>query len=377
MHSHSSEYPRPSPRRRLAVNLRYLRALIKRFRITLALTAALFLGAPPLFQWRCQVPGGDPVPAGKAIQHVYFLLFGQPSLDCSNDWLGIVLNMLIPPVGIALIVDGVVRFAYLFFAKHKSDKEWIEVIAETLKGHVIVCGAGRVGYRVVDQLRAMGKDVVAVEKREDGPFVGVLRDEQVPLLIDDIRSPQCLPRTNVKTASAIVCATDDDLANLNIALDARRLNPSIRVVIRLFDDDLVAKVRDTFKAEALSSSSLAAPAMALAALDPRIVHSFRIGRHLMVVSVFDARTGLPGIGISELRDRFGALTLALRRGDTEKLHPGSEECIQMGDLVTLQAEYSDYRQLRAFTGEAQPPIWSDNEAAFHLPPPEQRGTGTD
>ena len=378
MHAHFSEYPRPSPRRRLAVNLRYLRALIKRFRITLMLTLMLFIGAPPLFQWRCEVPGGDPVTAGKALQHVYFLLFGQPSLDCSNDWLGIVLNMLIPPVGIALVVDGVVRFAYLFFAKHKSDKEWIEVIAETLKGHVIVCGAGRVGYRVVDQLRAMGKDVVAVEKREDGAFVGVLRDEQVPLLIDDIRSPQCLPRTNVKTASAIVCATDDDLANLNIALDARRLNPSIRVVIRLFDDDLVAKVRDTFKAEALSSSSLAAPAMALAALDPRIVHSFRIGgRHLMVVSVFDARMGLPGTTISELRDRFGALTLALRRGDTEKLHPGGDERIQMGDILTLQAEYSDYRQLRAFTGEAQPPIWSDNEAAFHLPPPHQRGTGTD
>ncbi|HLL03840.1 MAG TPA: NAD-binding protein [Myxococcaceae bacterium] len=372
-----SEYPRPPLRRRLGANLRYLRALIKRFRITLALTAGLFLGAPPLFQWRCEVPGGEPVPAGKAIQHVYFLLFGEPFLDCSNDWLGIALSMLIPPVGIALIVDGVVRFAYLFFAKHKSDKEWIEVVAETLKGHVIVCGAGRVGYRVVDQLRSMGKDVVAVEKREDGPFVGVLRDEHVPLLIDDIRSPQCLPRTNVKAACAIVCATDDDLANLNIALDARRLNPSIRVVIRLFDDDLVAKVRDTFKAEALSSSSLAAPAMALAALDPRIVHSFRIGKHLMVVSVFDARMGLPGMTISELRDRFGSLTLAVRRGDTEKLHPGGDERIQMGDRVTLQAEYTDYRRVRAFTGEAQPPIWSDNELAFELPSPEQRGTGSD
>lgn len=363
------------PRRRLVANFRYLRALIKRFRTTLALTLALFLFAPPLFQWRCEVPGGEPVPAGKAIQHVYFLLFGQPSLDCSNDWLGILLNMLIPPVGIALVVDGVVRFAYLFFAKHKSDKEWIEVIAETLKGHIIVCGAGRVGYRVVDQLRLMGREVVVVEKREEAPFVGVLRDEQVPLLIDDIRSPQCLPRTNVKAASAIVCATDDDLANLNIALDARRFNPTIRVVIRLFDDDLVAKVRDTFKAEALSSSSLAAPAMALAALDPRIVHSFRVGGHLMVVSVFEARAGLPGLTISELRDRFGTLSLAMRRGEREWLHPNGDQQIQAGDLLTLQAEYPDYRQLRAFTGEAQPPVWGDNDDAFFAPP-GHRPTGT-
>jgi Trk K+ transport system NAD-binding subunit len=365
--------PYTPPRRRLAVNVRYLRALVKRFRTTLLLTAGLFLGAPPLYQLQCRLPGDEPVKAGKALEHVYFLLFGQPSLDCMDDWSITVLNLLIPPVGIALVVDGVVRFAYLFFAKHKSDKEWIEVIAETMKGHIIVCGAGRVGYRVVDQLRSMGRDVVVVEKREDGAFVGVLRDEQVPLLIDDIRSPQCLPRLNVKEASAIVCATDDDLANLNIALDARRFKPDIRVVIRLFDDDLVAKVRDTFRAEALSSSSLAAPAMALAALDPRIVHSFRIGGHLMVVSVFEARTGLPGITISEVRDRFGALTLALRRGEQEKLHPQGDQLIQAGDILTLQAEYPDYRRLRAFTGEAQPPIWSDNEASL---PSYHRPTGT-
>jgi len=234
------------------------------------------------------------------------------------------------------------------------------VIAETLKGHIVVCGAGRVGYRVVAQLRALGKDVVVVEKREEAAFVAVLRDEQVPLLIDDIRSHQCLPRTNVLKAAAIVCATDDDLANLNIALDARKMNPDIRVVIRLFDDDLVAKVRDTFKAEALSSSSLAAPAMALAALDPRIVHSFRIGTHLMVVSVFDAREGLPGMTISEVRDRFGGLMLSMRRrGEPdERLHPAGNTRIEPGDALTVQAEYEDYRKLRAFTQEAEAPVFA-------------------
>jgi Trk K+ transport system NAD-binding subunit len=97
----------------------------------------------------------------------------------------------------------------------------------------------------------------------------------------------------------------------------------------------------------------------------------------MVVSVFDARTGLPGTSISEVRDRFGALTLALRRGDVEKLHPHGDDRIQTGDLVTLQAEYEDYRRLRSFSGESQPPVWSDNEAAFTLPAQAQRPTGTD
>ena len=77
------KYP-VSPRRRLVTNFRYLLALMKRFRTTLMLTALLFLGAPPVYQWRCRVPGGEPVRAGKALEHVYFLLFGQPSLDCGR-----------------------------------------------------------------------------------------------------------------------------------------------------------------------------------------------------------------------------------------------------------------------------------------------------
>lgn len=355
----------PSFRRRAAVNLRYLRALSRRFRTTLVLAAALFIIGPMMFEWRYRGPDGANVRFGEALHHVYFLLYGQPSLPYVDDWLVELLNVVIPPVGLALVVDGGVRFAYLFFARHRSDKEWIEVIAESLSGHVVVCGAGRVGYRVVTQLRAMGLEVVVIEKHENAAFVSVLRDERVPVLIDDTRSPQCLPRTNVKAASAIVCATDDDLANLNIALDARRMKPDIRVVIRLFDEDLVTKVRDTFKAEALSSSSLAAPAMALAAMDPRIIHSFRIGDHLMVVSVFEARQGLPGMTFSEVRERFGALSLAVRRAGAERLHPSGDEVIQAGDELTLQATYQEYRKLRDFTGEGQPPVWVEHPQHLH------------
>lgn len=342
--------------KRLAVQLRYLRALSRRFRLTLGFCAILFGLGPVLFSWRFSA-AGVPLSFGQALHHVYFLLFGQPSLPYLGDWVVETLNLLIPPLGIALVVDGVVRFAYLFFAKHRSDKEWIAVIAESLEGHVVVCGAGRVGFRVTEELLAMGKDVLVVEKREDAAFVPTLRDRQVPLLIDDTRSPHCLERLHTKKAAAIVCATDDDLANLNVALDARRINPRIRVVIRLFDDDLVHKVKDAFRAEALSTSALAAPAMALSALDPRILHSFRIESHLLVVSAFTANATLAGMTLSDLRDRFGGLTLSLRRAQAaEVLHPKGNTVVEAGDVLTVQLTYASYVALREHTGEADPPV---------------------
>lgn len=343
-------------RRAFTANVRYLWALLSRFRFTFAIALLFFVVAPAIYVLLYRLPNGDRISFGEALHHVYFLLFGQPSLPyIDNGWVE-ALNLIIPPLGIAVVVDGIVRFAYLYFAKHRSDKEWIAVISKTYSNHVVVCGAGRVGYRVVTQLVALDRDVVVVEKREDASFIATLRDMNVPVLIDDLRSPHTLARVNVKAASAIVCATDDDLANLNAALDARRLNPEIRVVIRLFDDDLVAKVKDTFKAEALSSSALAAPAMALSALDPRIIHSFQVTGHLMVVSNFVAKTGLPGLTLSEVRDRYGALCLSLRTGGQDLYHPRGNTTVQAGDELTLQASYEDYLKLRELTDETRPPI---------------------
>jgi Trk K+ transport system NAD-binding subunit len=346
----------------LEFRLRYAWALLRRFRITVAFLLLLFVALPLVYVWQYRTPMGETIGYGRALHHIYFLLFGQPSLDYVDIHVIEVLNIVIPPIGIATVVDGGVRFGYLFFAKHKAEREWIEVIAEALKGHVVVCGAGRVGYRVALQLIELKKPVLIVEARADAHFVSTLRDMNVPVLIDDVRNPLALKRLNLKDADAIICATNDDLANLNVALDARKANPSLRIVLRLFDEDLVDRVKENFRAEAHSTSALAAPAFALTALDPRILHSFHVGPHLMVVSKFEAKEKLTGLSVSELRDRFGGLTLGLRhQGSEEQLHPPGQTKIAPGDLLTVQCRYEEYRTLREFLGELSPPL----SASFH------------
>ncbi len=185
------------PRRRVAANLRYLIALLARFKVTLLMAAVLFLFAPLIFTWLYVGPDRSTIQYGQAFHHVYFLLFGQPSLPYVDNLLLEGLNLIIPPFGIAVVVDGIVRFTYLYFAKHRDDKEWIQVISETMKDHVVVCGAGRVGYRVASELLALEREMVVIEKNQGAAFVTVLRDKKIPVLIDDIRSTQCLARTNV------------------------------------------------------------------------------------------------------------------------------------------------------------------------------------
>ncbi|HZX96696.1 MAG TPA: NAD(P)-binding protein [Myxococcales bacterium] len=336
------------PRKRvLQAQALYFWALLKRFRITFLMLVVLVVGGGSLLHVLL-LRAGKPVGLGRSIVAAYFLLFAQPIIDIPDNGPVELLAVLIPPLGISTVAGGLLRFAYLFFAKTRNDKEWFAVLAQTLKDHVIVCGAGRVGFRVFEQLHKLSVPMVLIEKDESKPFIAQIRDVGVPVLIDDVRAMGTLERANLKHARSIVCATDDDLANLNVALDARKIRPGIRVVMRLFDDDLVEKTRTSFDAQAFSTSALAAPALAMAALDPNIKNSFEVGGRLMVIAELAVRGGLmAGKTVAQLRDELGVLIIHVARREGETFFDPVGACrVEEGDQVTLQATLRTYEGLR-------------------------------
>ncbi|HET7788577.1 MAG TPA: NAD(P)-binding protein [Myxococcales bacterium] len=336
------------PRKRvIKAQALYFWALLKRFRTTFVMLVVLVFGGGTLLHFLL-LRAGRPVGLGRSIVAAYFLLFAQPIIDIPDNGAVELLAVLIPPLGITTVAEGLVRFAYLFFAKTRNDKEWFAVLAQTLQDHVIVCGAGRVGFRVFEQLSKLSVPMLLIEKDESKPFIAQMRAAGVPVLIDDVRAAGTLERANVRRARAVVCATDDDLANLNVALDARKLHPGIRVVMRLFDDDLVEKARISFEAQAFSTSALAAPALAMAALDPSIKNSFEVGGRLMVVAEVEVRGGLiAGKTVAQLRDENGVLILhVVKRSGETFFDPVSACCLEAGDRVTLQAALRTYEGLR-------------------------------
>jgi TrkA-N domain len=103
--------------------------------------------------------------------------------------------------------------------------------------NAVVCGLGRVGFRIVQRLVAAG---VPVRRRRAqrgqpvprrNPPAGRARARRRR---EPARDPRAL---RIPKARVVLAVTDDDLANLETALNARALNPSLRVVMRLFSHD--------------------------------------------------------------------------------------------------------------------------------------------
>src|SRR5262249_42638352 len=71
------------------------------------------------------------------------------------------------------------------------------------RNHVVLCGLGHVGIRVLEQLRRLGEEVVVVDRGDDSRFLDEARVLNVPVITGDVRLPSIMERANVKEARSI------------------------------------------------------------------------------------------------------------------------------------------------------------------------------
>lgn len=105
---------------------------------------------------------------------------------------------------------------------------------EQLTGHEIVCGYGRMGRAVVDELNRAGHAVVVVERSAER--VRALQDEGVPAIAGDAVSETVLLQANIAHARSLVSCLNDDAHNVYTVLTARSLNPKLFIVARAAEE---------------------------------------------------------------------------------------------------------------------------------------------
>jgi Trk K+ transport system NAD-binding subunit len=197
---------------------------------------------------------------------------------------------------------------------------WGAVTALGFGRHVVVVGLGNVGTRVIQQLKDLGMQVVAIDKREDARGVQTTREHDIPLLIGDAGREETLRAANIGSARALVALSTDDVVNLEAALHARRLNPDIRVVLRLFDGDFAELVQRSYGIMVTRSVSfVAAPAFASAMLEREVIGTIAVERRVLLVAEVPVSAGseLDGRPVIEAHQTGQMRVIALAPRATE------------------------------------------------------------
>jgi voltage-gated potassium channel len=301
-----------------------------------ALLAYLLL-ATVVVRWdmaRTGEPSGD---FGLDLYGMYTQIFFEPTQSLPHAPIARVIFWITPLLGVGLLLRGVLRVGSSLFDVEERRKLWVKIMSDRMKDHIIVCGLGHVGVRVVESLQRLEASVIAIERNKTDSFAAVVENLGVPVLYGDARRDELLIEAGVQQAKAIVCATDDDLANLEVAIDAKRENPKIRVVMRMFDQRMASKMRSALELdETFSTSALSGPLVALQATEAGVLGVYHLEDGSMRVDMeIPAPRQWWGNTIAQCEDSVDGRVVRHRRAQGPFSRPRHDTKVSEGDVVTL------------------------------------------
>jgi len=240
-------------------------------------------------------------------------------------------------VGVGTLAQGLAEFGVMLFNRRARSKEWEIAVASTLKNHTVLVGLGHLGYRVVQQLHQMGEHVAVIEQNPTVDLIAAVQKMRIPIIQDDATRPAALEGAGVGRARTIILCTQNDSVNLQIALKARRLQPDIRVVIRIFDEDFADSLREQFGFAALSGTGMAAPVFAAAAAGADVTNPISVeGQQLSLARLaVQPDAEFTGKTVGFVEDHYHLSVVLVRHDHETEMHPSDSRLLLAGYVLAV------------------------------------------
>lgn len=230
---------------------------------------------------------------------------------------------------------------------------------EGLKNHLIVCGVGRMGRVVVDELEQSAQPFVVIE-HDPSRLATLLQTHSDVLVIEgDATREQTLRAAGIARASGLAACLADDADNLLVCITARHLKPDLTTVARAYNEESVEKLRRAGAEHVISPNRTGGIRMAFSLLRPFVVSFLDCVVSDMGIELRLEQAAIPesshlaGRTLAEARipQRTGLIVLGLRRlGQEGRLiyNPGPETRLQAGDIMIVLGDSQQVQQLREY-----------------------------
>ena len=333
--------------RRFQASWRDTFLLIREFGWPLFFFALAVIGGGVLYFLLSRYAGVPQQNPFEAIYLVMALTFLQPVDKFPNTWYLEIFYFVMPVIGIIILAHGITDFGVMLFNRRGRSKEWQVAITSTYNNHIIMVGLGHLGFRVARDLSGMAQDVVIVEKNPQADLVASAKDLGVPVIQDDASRENALESAGIRRARAIILCTQNDALNLKIALKARHLNPTIQVVLRIFDDDFAQALQEQFNFIAFSATGMAAPAFAAAAAGVDITRPITVEGTSLCLARFQVKnpSHLANLTIDEVEQNYNVSVVLLRHNNHSDLHPASGTNLSVGDIIAILGGPSEINRI--------------------------------
>ena len=140
-----------------------------------------------------------------------------------------------------------------------------------IQNHYILCGFGRVGTAVYEELMKRNQKVIIIEKNEE-KLEDIEENENVILLNGNATEDKTLKKLNIDKSLGVIVATGSDVDNLFIVLTTRELYNDAWIVSRASKKESINRLKHAGANKVISPESSGGTDIYFAAVQPNLVH---------------------------------------------------------------------------------------------------------
>lgn len=231
----------------------------------------------------------------------------------------------------------------------------MERTIKKISHHYILCGAGKNGHYVLEELIRTKRKVVAVEK--DAKKVQALIDRGIPTIEGDASNDNILRSAGIDRAIGLVSTLPEDKDNLFVVITARGLNPKLRIVAKVDDIEVREKFFRSGADSAVSAPYIGGLRMASELIRPDTTTFLdSMMRDSSVLRVDEVKIGSTttyrgkSIESYDVLDASGVVLVSMRRGKDERdflFNPPPSTIVDAGDTLIVIGNPEQLETLRS------------------------------
>jgi voltage-gated potassium channel len=224
---------------------------------------------------------------------------------------------------------------------------------DRLDGHIIVCGFGRIGQILSDELRRHRRPFVVVEldpaRQAECQRLGHL------VVQGDATDEETLLAAGIRRARTLVTALPSDAANVFITLTARELHPQVQIIARGELRSSQKKLAQAGADRVVLPATIGAQRIATMITRPSTLEFLDLitDRNVLEVELDEltlpAGCLLAGMSLAELdaRSHLDLLFVGIKSPGTKmRFHPPPDQRLAAGDIVVVMGRSSDLERFR-------------------------------
>ncbi|MCX7703925.1 MAG: NAD-binding protein [Planctomycetota bacterium] len=318
----------------------------------------------------------------------FYLISGRPFLDClfgtfiflstvdrpfpdSPEFTKTIsykiLSSIVLVVGVGTFLYVVGLMTTLFVEGVLSDtfrRRKMQDRIRDLKDHIIVCGAGKTGIHIVEELVKLQLPFVVIDEDETVLKTAQESHKGILYIAGDATQDEVLQKAGVERAKGIISALPSDQDNLFVVITSRQLNPRARIVAKATDPRSERKIRKAGANAVITSTLISGLRMVSEMVRPQAtlfldkmlrdpLQTTRIDEvHICEPSPLIGKT----LEESRLGSEAGVLVLAIKNPDEDSFmfRPSPKVVLQKDAVLVVLGTVTDIKKARELASQKEP-----------------------